>query len=442
MNQPQDPAESQASNNQSSHRKTVAIIGSGIAGMTCAHLLKDQFKVDLYESENRLGGHTHTVDVDVKGQTYAIDTGFIVFNDRTYPNFEKLMRRCGVEWQDTEMSFSVSNRENGLEYNGHNLDTLFAQRRNLLSPTFYGFVGEILRFNKAAKAYKNSQQSQLTLGQFIDNEGFSAYFQKHYLLPMVSAIWSCSLDDARQFPLSFFLQFFLNHGLLEVKDRPQWRVICGGSSNYIPKLTAGLEDSILLNRPVDYIVRNEAGHKTPGVEVWSQNQCQHYDHVILACHSDQALKLLANPSNDEQDILGKMEYQPNQVTLHTDSSRMPENRKAWASWNVRIGEYSDDNSRPTQVTYYMNRLQGLDANCPDFFVSLNQDETIDPASVLRTFVYHHPVISEASHQAQQQWQQISGVDNTHFCGAYWRNGFHEDGVFSALRVCESLGVSL
>jgi predicted NAD/FAD-binding protein len=425
--------------NKSPRKQTVAIIGSGISGLTCAHLLKDHYKVDLYEAESRLGGHTHTVEVVVDGKTHAIDTGFIVFNDRTYPNFEKLMRRCEVQWQDTEMSFSVSNRKNNLEYNGHNLDTLFAQRRNFLSPTFYRFVMEILRFNKAVKALKINSKHDLTLGKFIEKKGFSEFFQNHYLLPMVSAIWSCSLDDAKQFPLSFFLQFFLNHGLLDIKNRPQWRVISGGSSSYIPKLTEGLDDSMLLNRPVDFIVRNKSGH---GLDVWCNNKHQSYDHVILACHSDQALKLLANPSTTEKDILGNMQYQANQVTLHTDASRMPANRKAWASWNVRTGEQDNNSQKPTQVTYYMNRLQGLDTDCPDFFVSLNQDEFIDPQKILRSFVYHHPVITRQSHHAQQQWHKISGINNIHYCGAYWRNGFHEDGVVSALRVCESLGVSL
>lgn len=415
----------------------IAIIGSGISGLTCASLLKDQHDIELFEAEDRLGGHTHTYEVSNDQDSWAVDTGFIVFNDRTYPNFERLLNKFGIKWQNTEMSFSVKNASATFEYNGHNLNTLFSQRSNIVSPRFYGFIREILRFNRLAKAHRNAAlTSDQTLGAFVAQEGFSDFFAEHYLMPMVAAIWSCSLDDARHFPLSFFLDFFYNHGLLNIKDRPQWRVISGGSSSYIPALINGIEDRCHINTPVHKVTRHE-----DSVAIESRLGTQHYDQVIFACHSNQALRLLGDASAMEAQVLANMKYQSNDVILHQDAGIMPRHKRSWASWNFKLSDARDADQAPAKVTYYMNRLQGLD-DAPDFFVSLNCKEQIDPQRIIQTFEYDHPVMDEAMIRSQAMHHLISGVQRTHFCGAYWFNGFHEDGVNSALRVCSELGVSL
>lgn len=331
-------------------KKRIAIIGSGISGLSAGFLLHKLHDVTLFEAAPTLGGHTATVDVSLAGRNYAIDTGFIVFNDRTYPHFLKLLARIGVERQPAEMSFSVKSPE-GLEYNGHNLDTLFAQRSNLLSPRFYRFVGEILRFNRDARAWLADAQlegnsDQLTLGDFLLAGDFSDYFARHYILPMGAAIWSSTLADMRAFPLGFFLRFFANHGLLDVANRPQWYVIPGGSREYIGPLTAGWQQQIRLACPVQGIRR-----VADGVVIQSSYGEESFDEVILACHSDQALALLQDASSGEQAILGDMTYQANDVWLHTDAGCLPIRKKAWASWNYQLD--SNDEARPL-VSYNMN----------------------------------------------------------------------------------------
>lgn len=418
-------------------KRKIAIVGSGISGLTAGFLLHKQHDITLFEAAPTLGGHTATVDVEQDGRRYAIDTGFIVFNDRTYPNFLKLLERIGVARQPAEMSFSVKSPE-GLEYNGHNLDTLFAQRSNLLSPRFYGFVAEILRFNREARAWLVDHQaldvgSELTLGDFLQAGEFSDYFARHYILPMGAAIWSSTLADMRAFPLGFFLRFFAHHGLLEVANRPQWYVIPGGSREYIGPLTAGWQSQIRLACPVAGIRR-----VTNGVIVQSRDGEEHFDEVILACHSDQTLALLADASERERAILGAMPYQANDVWLHTDATCLPVRRKAWASWNYQLGD--DDSARPL-VSYNMNILQGVSSPEP-FCVSLNPAGRVDESKVLRRFVYHHPVFNQSSIAAQQRRLEICGQRHTHFCGAYWYNGFHEDGVRSALDVARRFGAEL
>lgn len=418
-------------------KRKIAIVGSGISGLTAGFLLHKQHDITLFEAAPTLGGHTATVDVEQGGRRYAIDTGFIVFNDRTYPNFLKLLERIGVARQPAEMSFSVKSPE-GLEYNGHNLDTLFAQRSNLLSPRFYGFVAEILRFNREARAWLADHQaldvgSELTLGDFLQAGEFSDYFARHYILPMGAAIWSSTLADMRAFPLGFFLRFFAHHGLLEVANRPQWYVIPGGSREYIGLLTAGWQSQIRLACPVAGIRR-----VTNGVIVQSRDGEEQFDEVIFACHSDQALALLADASERERTILGAMPYQANDVWLHTDATCLPVRRKAWASWNYQLGD--DDGARPL-VSYNMNILQGVSSPEP-FCVSLNPAGRVDESKVLRRFVYHHPVFNQSSIAAQQRRPEICGQRHTHFCGAYWYNGFHEDGVRSALDVARRFGAEL
>ncbi|WP_421200237.1 NAD(P)/FAD-dependent oxidoreductase [Aeromonas enteropelogenes] len=418
-------------------KRKIAIVGSGISGLTAGFLLHKQHDITLFEAAPTLGGHTATIDVEQDGRRYAIDTGFIVFNDRTYPNFLALLARIGVARQPAEMSFSVKSPE-GLEYNGHNLDTLFAQRSNLLSPRFYGFVAEILRFNREARAWLVDHQaldvgSELTLGDFLQAGEFSDYFARHYILPMGAAIWSSTLADMRAFPLGFFLRFFAHHGLLEVANRPQWYVIPGGSREYIGPLTAGWQSQIRLACPVAGIRR-----VTNGVIVQSHDGEEQFDEVIFACHSDQALALLADASERERAILGAMPYQANDVWLHTDATCLPVRRKAWASWNYQLGD--DDGARPL-VSYNMNILQGVSSPEP-FCVSLNPAGRVDESKVLRRFVYHHPVFNQSAIAAQQRRPEICGQRHTHFCGAYWYNGFHEDGVRSALDVARRFGAEL
>lgn len=415
-------------------KKRIAIVGSGISGLTCAYLLSKNHHITLFEANDYLGGHTATVDIHREGKSIAVDTGFIVFNDRTYPNFIKMMNQVGIAMQATEMSFSVHNEINGLEYNGHNINTLFAQRRNLINPRFYYFIAEILRFNQLAKkANKNSNEHNfLTLGDFLDTHRFSEYFSENYILAMVAAIWSSSIEKCRDFPLSFFLRFFNNHGLLDINNRPQWYVIKGGSKQYIPELIKYTED-IRLNTPVEHVSRNEIG-----INITTQGKNEAFDEIIFACHSDQALALLSDASEKEKNILGAMSYRDNEVILHTDTTLLPKRKKAYASWNYWVSAKQQEKST---VTYNMNILQNLDLS-ETLCVTLNQSERINEEKIIKTFTYSHPVFNLELIDAQTKRQLICGVNNTHFCGAYWHNGFHEDGVKSAIEVCQRLGIDL
>lgn len=411
----------------------IAIIGSGISGLTCGHYLHQQHDVTIFEANDYIGGHTATVDVELNGQSYAIDTGFIVYNDRTYPNFIKMMNEIGVRGVATQMSFSVRNDANGLEYNGHTITTLFAQKRNWFKPSFYRFIREILRFNQLAKAAAaDAEHSVQTLGEFLHHHQFSDYFCENYILPMGAAIWSSSLADMRAFPLTFFLRFFLNHGLLDITHRPQWYVIEGGSRAYIEPLTQGFRDKIRLNAPVEWLRRSGQG-----IELQVHGKIEYFDEVIFACHSDQALALLSDVNHLERELLGAMGYQANEVILHTDTSLLPKRKAAWASWNYRLAGDVDQETRLPALTYNMNILQHIDSS-ETFCVTLNSSESINPNKVLRKFTYHHPVFNRAAIAAQQRKAEISGVNHTWFCGAYWHNGFHEDGVKSALDVVTRL----
>jgi predicted NAD/FAD-binding protein len=413
----------------------VAIIGSGISGLTSAWLLNRKHDITVYESESWVGGHTHTVKVSVNGETHAIDTGFIVFNDWTYPNFIRLMGELGVAYKATEMSFSVSDPASRTEYNGNNLNSLFAQRRNLLSPSFWGMLRDILRFNKQALSDLQNHRiaADTTLGAYLKSGGYGQRFTEHYIVPMGAAIWSMSLADMLAFPLQFFVRFFKNHGLLSVSNRPQWRVIEGGSSSYIEPLTAAFKHRIRLDCPVYEVERDD-----DGVTVHSAGGSERYDKVIFACHSDQALAMLSQPSAAEREILGALPYAANDVVLHTDTSLLPERELAWASWNYRLGGGGDQSAA---VTYAMNILQGIESDTT-FCVSLNQTPSIDPAKILARYRYAHPQYSLQGIAAQDRWRDIFGAQHTYFCGAYWGSGFHEDGVVSALRVASAFGESL
>lgn len=411
----------------------IAIIGSGISGLTAAHLLNKKHDITLYESDGRVGGHTATKTVAVDSGEYCIDTGFIVFNDWTYPNFIQLLENLGVKSQATDMGFSAFYPDGRFEYSGKNLNTLFADRRTLLSPNHWRMLADIVRFNN--QAVHDWQQGNLddsiTLGQYLSEHRYGETFKNRYLIPMGSAIWSSSITDMERFPVKFFVTFFHNHGLLRVNNRPTWRVVQGGSQSYIDPLIASFREKIRVSDAVLTVTRTNSG-----VSLKSESGTRLYDQVVFACHSDQALALLTDPSIVEEKILGAITYRDNDVALHTDTRLLPRKKRTWASWNYCLSD--DLNSLPI-LTYNMNILQGIDS--PETFcVTLNANDKIDQNTVLGRYCYAHPAFNQAALSAQAQWQSINGVRRTWYCGAYWFNGFHEDGVKSALRVAAKLGV--
>ncbi len=415
--------------------KRIAVVGSGVSGLVAASKLSSRFEVDLYESEPRLGGHTATIAVSVPEGDFAIDTGFIVFNNRNYPLFQALIDDLGLPYQPTEMSFSVTDPTDGWVFNGHTANSIFCDRRNLIKPSFYRFLLEIGRFNKVAKARLNTGTPidlSVTIGDFLREEGFSDKVARKYLLPMGAAIWSSSVADVRDYPLAFFLQFFENHGLLDLRDRPQWYTLIGGSSTYIPHLQSKVSGQVRVSQAVTRVARVPDGVRVDTVA----GEGELYDDVILACHSDQALALLDAPSDAESRILNAIPYSENQVILHRDESALPGRRLARASWNYRLG--ADEHTAPS-VTYSMNILQRLPESAPEFCVTLNPNHPIDESKVLGEYRYSHPQFGVGMVDAQSKRAEICGVDRVHFCGAYWYNGFHEDGVRSAVDVCARLG---
>ena len=412
----------------------VAVIGSGISGLLTAYLLAPEQEVTLIEKEGRLGGHTNTVDIKVGGHTYAIDTGFIVCNNRTYPNFLRLLARLGVATQPSSMSFSVRCEKTGLEYSGGSFTGLFAQWRNLFVWSFHRMLREILRFNREAALLLRGPGQEMPLGDYLAAGRYSREFIDHYLIPMGSAIWSLQPAHLGAFPARYFLRFFQNHGLLNVFDRPGWLTIVGGAKSYIPKLTPTFQQRIRLNYSLRSIRRHDQGVELTGDDGSSET----FDQVVLAVHADQALALLADPSANEREVLGAFAYQANEAVLHTDITLLPRCRRAWASWNYHLPR--DSQPRST-VTYNLTMLQNLSSPDP-FLVTLNRTESIDPSKVLRRFHYHHPIYSPAALAAQKRWAEISGQRRTHYCGAYWGHGFHEDGVNSALAVGRQWGRAL
>ena len=412
----------------------IAIIGTGISGMTSAFLLSEDHEVVVYEANDYIGGHTNTVDVSLNGQQYAVDTGFIVFNEKTYPNFVKLMGRLGIGWQNSLMSFSVQCEKTGLEFSPSTLNSLFIQRRNLLRPSFYRMLWDAMRFKRDSESLLESDDYRLTLSAFLTDKGYSQSFVQHFIIPMGEAIWSADPVRFNQFPVRYFAQFFKNHGFLNVKDQPQWLTIKGRSRQYIKPITRPYADQIRLNSPIASVRRYP-----DAVEIQPKNEvAEKFDQVVIATHSDQALALLDDPSDAEKNILGVIPYQENQAVLHCDESLLPSKKAAWASWNYHIPQ--EDLGR-VAVTYDMNILQRIGAP-RELCVSLNLAKAIDPAKIYREMIYHHPVYNPESLTARHSHREINGVNRTYYAGAYWGYGFHEDGVVSALEVCKHFGKTL
>ncbi len=407
----------------------IAIVGTGISGLVAAHRLHREHELTIFEAAGRVGGHTNTVRVDDEQGTHWIDTGFIVFNDRNYPHFERLLDELGVAAQPSHMSFSVSDGRGRFEYAGTPLG-LFARPSHLLSPSFLGMLRDWRRFNREARALIGMNGTAPSLGLWLEQKGFSRNFIERLIVPQASAVWSADPEQMWSFPASFMAEFFDNHGMFSLRDRPRWRTVRGGSVRYVEAIAAPWRNRIRLRAAVRGIVRlgDRVRVEADGCET------EDFDEVVIATHSDQALAMLADPSEAEREILGAIPYQRNEAALHTDASLLPRRRTAWSSWNFHL---SEEPAQRSTVTYWMNNLQRLRSE-HQYLVTLNRSEEIDPAKVLRRFSYAHPVYTAAGVRAQGRQAEISGVRRTHFCGAYWGWGFHEDGVLSAIRTCERI----
>ncbi len=405
------------------------MVGGGVSGIVAAHQLHPRHEIVLFEAADRLGGHTNTITVERTDGTWHVDTGFIVLNDRNYPNFNRLLREAGVAIQSTHMGFSVKAEDMDFEYAGTPRG-VFCQRSNLVNPVFLRMIADLIRFNRELTALLASGAAGPSLGEWVEDAGYSRAFIDRLIVPQASAVWSADPAAMWSFPVRFLAEFFHNHGMLGFRGRPQWQTVVGGSRRYVEALTAPFADRIRLGTPVTAITRDD-----DGVTVRSAGETERFDHVVLACHSDQALDALADASPVEQELLRAFPYQRNEAVLHTDRSLLPRRRAAWQAWNYHLFAQP----RPmTTVTYYMNHLQRLTA-ADDFCVSLNMTDRIDPTRIIEVIPYAHPVYTAAGVAAQARWAEISGPRRTHFCGAYWGWGFHEDGVVSALRACEALG---
>lgn len=409
----------------------IAVVGSGIAGLASAWLLSREHEVTLFEANGYFGGHTHTHDVEQQGRRYRVDSGFIVFNPAHYPLLTRMFRELNVASQPTTMSFSVQCEASGLEYNAATLDGLFCQRRNLCSPRFLGMVRDLMRFYRAAPALLNSPHPGPTLREYLSEHAYGEAFREEHLVPMASALWSSPRARILEFPARYLVQFMVNHQMLQAGDRPQWRVVRNGSSSYVQAMRACWPVRERANCPVRAIRRHAARSA-----VESAAGIEHFDQVVLACHSDQALALLADADERERSILGAMAYQRNDAVLHTDAGVLPKRRKAWAAWNAWLPR---DPGEACTVSYCMNLLQGIESPQP-FVVTLNRCAAVDPDKVLSRMQYHHPLYSHASVAAQARKAEIQGRRRTWFAGAYWGWGFHEDGMRSAVEVAAALGV--
>ena len=419
------------------NRKNLAVIGAGVAGLGAAWLLARRYTVTLYEREPVLGGHSHTVAVETPTGELGIDTGFVVYNEPNYPHLAALFRHLGVATQPTDMSFAASIDDGRIEYAGSDLNTLFAQRANLVSPAYWGMLRDILRFNRDAKrSLATGDADALDLGAYLDRGGYGNRLVEHYLLPMAAAIWSCPTATMRDFPARSFLQFFANHGLLDIVGRPQWRTVTGGSRRYVARLAADLEGRAFTRRPAVRVSRQRDG-------VWvtaNDGLCERYDEVVLACHADDALRLIDAPLPEERATLGRFRYQENRTLLHSDPSLMPRQRRVWSSWNYLARTRRGATER-VSVSYWTNRLQGLPGE-RQFFVSLNPLREPDARTVVAEMTYHHPVFDADAVHAQAGLDSLQGLGHLWFCGSYAGYGFHEDALASAVRVAGRLGVTV
>ena len=414
----------------------IAIIGSGISGLTCAYLLNRKHDITIFEKNDYIGGHTHTHEIEYSGRKWNIDSGFIVYNERTYPNFINILDRLGVERQLTRMGFSVKSEKNDLEYAGHSLNGLFAQRSNLFRPSFIRMLRSMWRFNSEARSDLKGLDSETTLGEYLKSNGYPEEFIQHFIIPIGAAIWSTVPNQMMDMPAIFFIRFFENHGMLQIVDRPNWWVITGGSKRYVEKMVDGFENKIRLSSPVKNVKR-EGGSIT--VQFGANSlESENFDSVIFATHSNQSLAMLDAPTKAEIEILSAIKYQKNDALLHYDDSILPKRKNAWSSWNYLLDE---DQSKAVALTYNMNILQSLKSD-RTFCVSLNSGNLVDESKVIKELSYDHPLFTTSSINAQSRKHEISGKNNTYYCGAYWRNGFHEDGVMSALDVCKDFGESL
>jgi predicted NAD/FAD-binding protein len=407
----------------------IAIVGTGISGLVAAHKLAPEHEIVVYEASERIGGHTHTVPVQAEDGTHWIDTGFIVFNDRNYPNFEALLGELGVASRPSHMGFSVADGRGRFEYSGTPWG-LFARPAHLLSPSFLGMLRDWRRFNREARALIGMNGTAPSLGAWLEQQGFSRHFVERLIVPQASAVWSADPEQMWSFPASFMAEFFENHGMYSLRDRPKWRTVSGGSRSYVEAIVAPWRDRVRTGAPVRRVERlgERVRIEADGCE------SEEFDQVVIATHSDQALALLGDPSAAERDILGAIPYQRNEAVLHTDASVMPRRRAAWSSWNFHLGE----TGRGTTVTYWMNKLQKLHAH-RNYFVTLNRGDEIDPQKTIRTISYDHPVYTKEGVAAQSRHAEISGpAHRTHYVGAYWGWGFHEDGVVSAQRACDAI----
>ncbi|MEQ1946972.1 MAG: FAD-dependent oxidoreductase [Bryobacteraceae bacterium] len=412
--------------------KRVAVIGSGISGLSAAYYLSRKHEVHLFERDHRLGGHTHTVMVDTENGPLPVDTGFIVHNDRTYPKFCQLMRELAIETQPSDMSFAVTSAGGAFEYSSHGIQGFFAQKSNYFSPAHYKLLREILRFNtEAPKLVNDPKAAELTLGQFLDNGHYSQIFIDRYLIPMAGAVWSMAPEVMPSFPALTLIRFMQNHGMLGVNTHPKWKVLRGGSHTYLTPMTAPFRERIEQGVNITAVERIDRGVTLQ----FADRPVQQFDEVVFACHGDQILPMLKNPTEAERQILGSFTTSRNETCLHTDENLLPKRHAARASWNYLLGD-----AKQVTLTYHMNRLQSLNT-AKEYCVTLNANGSIDPGNVVRQMVYEHPLYTRNAIRAQERWGEISGKNNTHFCGAYWFYGFHEDGVRSGMRVAEALGVS-
>ncbi len=422
--------------------KRIAIVGSGISGSLCARLLATEHHVTLFEASKQLGGHTHTIEIDAFGSTWPVDTGFMVFNDRTYPNFLRMLDLLGIESRTSDMSFSVHCSRTGLEYQGSSLNGLFAQRRNLFQPSFLRMVRGILRFNRQAQKLLDKPDDGLTLGEWIDHcnadhtraKSITPEVITHYLLPMTAAIWSAPPQAMLEFPVKFLAHFLHNHGLLQIFDRPQWRTICGGAKRYLDALLHPLGDDVRTGSTVASVTRASEGVRLR----MASGEEQEFDVAVIAAHAPDALAMVEEPSSRESEVLGTFRYQSNEAYLHIDSHVLPDRRRAWASWNYRLAA---DPTEPASVTYDLSRLQGHDTPSP-LLQSLNPNQPIDQTKVLRKLEFSHPLFDASSYSAQTRHNELHDCGRVYYCGAYWGYGFHEDGVNSALAVCRRFGIHL